>query len=245
MNIAQMAFGMGGVDTDSGKTFAELSGWNIPDGPEWYGQDMARFGGDKNVLTPRHGGWVRKQIVWNKVDLMTSADRIVDMIDTEDPLTRLNIDDTGNGGGTTDRIHQKSREQINLDLPTYETRIVPYNMSSKERMAEPNRFYDVTSEQYWNLRNWFVKKKIAFEEFDQELFDELVGRRWGIVNGKIKVESKEEYRKRTNGKSPDRSDSLALAFAGEKPSGEVHDVQTNQDDYYEAKRQELGLVPAN
>lgn len=241
MNIAQMAFGMAGIDEETGKTFAELSGWNIPDGPERYGQDMARFGNDRNILTPRHGGWVRKQVSWNKLDLMTSADRIIDVIDVDDPLGRLNIDDTGNGGGTTDRIMQKSRERELADEPAYQFRVVAYNMSSKERMAEPQRFYDVTSEQYWNLRNWFVKKKIAFEEFDQELFDELVGRRWGVVNGKIKVESKEEYRKRTHGKSPDKSDSLALAFAGEKPDGSTHDVQTDQDDYYEAKRKEMGL----
>jgi phage terminase large subunit len=245
MNIAQMAFGMGGKDQETGKTFAELSGWNIPDGPERYGVDMARFGGDRTVVTPRHGGWVRKQIAWNRIDLMTSADRIVDIIDTDDPLGRVNIDDTGNGGGTTDRIMQKSKERVAQDEPAYEFRLAAYNMSSKERMAEPLRYYDVTSEQYWNLRNWFVKKKIAFEDYDQELYDELVGRRWGIVNGKIKVESKDEYRKRTNGKSPDKSDSLALSFAGEKPDGTTHDVTTKQDEYYKDKIQELEGVSAN
>lgn len=243
MNIAQMAFGMAGTDPDSGKSFAELSGWNVPDGPERYGVDMARFGGDRTVVTPRHGGWVRKQIAWNRLDLMTSADRIIDIVDVDDPLGRVNIDDTGNGGGTTDRIMQKSKERVLADEPAYEFRLAAYNMSSKERMLEPMRFYDVTSEQYWNLRNWFTKKKIAFEEFDQELFDELVGRRWGVVNGKIKVESKDDYRKRTNGKSPDKSDSLALSFAGEKPDGTTHDVKTKQDEYYDNQVQDLEGVP--
>jgi hypothetical protein len=237
MNIAQMAFAMNGVDKDSGKTFAELSGWQIPDGPERYGQDMARFGNDRNVLTPRHGGWVRKQIIWTKVDLMTSADRIIDIIDTDDPLVRINIDDTGNGGGTTDRIMQKGKEEIAADRAGYQFRLAAYNMSSKERMAEPLRFHDVTSEVYWNLRNWFTKKKIAFEEMDQELFDELVGRRWWVnKSGKIQVESKDDYRDRTKGKSPDKSDSLALAFAGEKPDGTYHDVKTEQDEYYDEQK---------
>ena len=34
-----------------------------------------------------------------------------------------------------------------------------------------------------------------------------------MPNGKIRLESKDDYKKRTGGKSPDRSDSLALAFA--------------------------------
>lgn len=242
MDIARMAFGMNGIDLDSGQTFAELSGWNIPgskDGmPNRFGQDMARFGKDRNVLTPRNGGWVSKQVIWSKIDLMTSADRILDQLDVDDPLTRVNIDDTGNGGGTTDRMMQISHEKKQRGEVPHQFRLAPYNMSSKERMMDPNRFHDVTSEVYWNLRTWFIKKKIAFEEFDQELFDELVGRRWKInkSTGKIQVESKDEYRDRTKGKSPDKSDSLALAFAGEKPNGKYHDVQTRQDDYY--KRQE-------
>ncbi|HEY0108971.1 MAG TPA: hypothetical protein VGB67_05030, partial [Fibrella sp.] len=65
-----------------------------------------------------------------------------------------------------------------------------------------------------NLAGWFKRKQIALPK-DKQLFDELVGRRWGMTSrGLIKVESKDEYKKRTGGKSPDRSDALALAFAG-------------------------------
>jgi hypothetical protein len=89
-----------------------------------------------------------------------------------------------------------------------------YNFSSKEFMQQPNKFHDITSELYWNLRSWFYKKQVALY-YDKDLFNELIGRRWGMTpSGKIKVESKDEYKKRTGGKSPDRSDSLALAFAG-------------------------------
>lgn len=218
-DLVRMAMEMNQVDEESGKTYAELSGWDIPDGPPEFGQDMARFGSDLNVLTPRRGGWVDKLVIWNKKgdekkDLMESADQIMQLIDPFDFNTRLNIDDTGNGGGTTDRLRQLSREAMESGRPAHQYQLQAYNFSSKEYMHNPQKFHDITSELYWNLRGWFYKKQIALH-YDKDLFNELVGRRWSITPaGKIKVESKEEYKKRTGGKSPDRSDSLALAFAG-------------------------------
>lgn len=214
-NLVSMAMNMYGIDKDSGKSFAELSGWNIPDGPPIYGQDMARFGSDRNVLTPRRGGWVDQQITWSKVDLMESAQRIMKVIDPLNQSTVINIDDTGNGGGTTDRLNEIKRDRSKSPDPDYRFRVVPFNFSSKEFMTDDDRekYHDITSMLYWNLREQFFNKQIALY-FDQELFDELVGRRWFInKSGKIQVESKDDYKKRTGGKSPDKSDSLALAFA--------------------------------
>lgn len=217
--LVRMAMEMHEVDADTKKTYAELSGWDIPDGPPEYGQDMARFGSDLNVNYPRRGGWVEKPIIWNKKgdekkDLMQSADQILNIIDPFDFNTRVNIDDTGNGGGTTDRLRQKSKEAMASGQPAHQYQLQAYNFSSKEFMQNPNKFHDITSELYWNLRGWFYRKQIALY-YDKDLFNELVGRRWSITRaGKIKVESKEEYKKRTGGKSPDRSDALALAFAG-------------------------------
>lgn len=241
-NLVSMAMNMYGIDKDTGKTYAELSGWKIPDGPPRYGQDMARFGSDSNVLTPRRGGWVDKQVCWSKVDLMESANQILLVLDPLKDGTILNIDDTGNGGGTTDRLRQLSRESVQNNQPAHRYSIRAYNFSSKEFMDDKDRakYYDITSMLYWNLRTQFYNKAIALH-WDQELFDELVGRRWSIVGGKIKVESKEEYKKRTHGKSPDKSDSLALAFAptpdGKWTAPEQPAETTSQNDYREVARQ--------
>lgn len=215
INLVSMSMNMYGIDEDTGKTYAELSGWKIPEGPPAYGQDMARFGNDRNVLVPRHGGWVDTLLVWSKVDLMESATRIMNVIDPENRELTVNIDDTGNGGGTTDRLRQLSAESFAGGKPAHQYTLNAYNFSSKEFMSDKDRdkFYDITSMLYWNLRQQFYDKKIALPN-DRELFDELVGRRWFIQpGGKIKVESKDEYKKRTGGKSPDKSDALALAFA--------------------------------
>lgn len=214
IELVQMAMGMTEIDADSGKTYAELSGWQIPDGPDEYGLDMARYGNDNTVLFPRHGGWVGQAVSWGKTSLMDSADRVLKLIDPLDFNVRLNIDDTGNGGGTTDRLRQISAEQKTSGSPMHQYNLAAYNFSSKEFMQQPGKFHDITSELYWNLRSWFMKKQIAIP-YNERLFNELVGRRWFInKSGKIQVESKDEYKKRTGGKSPDFSDSLALAFAG-------------------------------
>lgn len=214
-NLVKESMMMYGTDKESGQTYAELSGWEIPTGPPSYGQDMARFGDDSNVNFPRRGGWVEQAIVWNKVDLMESANRILNIIDPMDDSLVLNIDDTGNGGGTTDRLRQISREKMNSGQPSHRYTVNAYNFSSKDFMNDEDKekYHDITSFLYWNLRTQFLNKAIALYE-DKQLFAELVGRRWFInKSGKIQVESKQEYKERSGGKSPDRSDALALAFA--------------------------------
>jgi len=214
LDLVIAATKMAEVFDDTGKTYRELMGWNIPDGPKEYGIDMARFGSDNTVVTPRHGGWVEQQIWWGKTDLMTSADKILKIIDPLDSSVRISIDDTGNGGGTTDRLRQISREEHASGRPSHQYHLAAYNFSSKEFMSQPDKFHDITSELYWNLRTWFTDKKISIPN-EKQLFNELVARRWKLnTSGKIQVESKDDYKKRTGGKSPDRSDSLALSLSG-------------------------------
>lgn len=211
VDLVKQAMNNHGTDTETGKSFAELSGWNIPTGEQEYGLDMARFGSDLTVLTPRRGGWVDKQIVWSRQDLVRSADNVLQVIDPYKKL-HIKIDDTGNGGGTTDALIRFKNQRKHEGQAPYQYQISMYNMSIAPR--DKDKFHDITSEIYWNLASWFKNKMIALP-YDKQLFDELVARRWGLTpQGKIKVESKEDYKKRTRGKSPDKSDSLALAFAG-------------------------------
>lgn len=227
--LVQMAMNMTGIDTDvdsphHGKTYAEINGWKIPDGPMEYGLDMARYGDDNTVFYPRHGGWVQEPLAWGKTSLMESADRLLGLgkwseagplFDPLDGDVRINIDDTGNGGGTTDRLRQLSEESYKGGNPAHQYTLQAYNFSSKMYMLNPEKFHDITSELYWNLREQFIKKQIAIP-YHERLFNELIARRFRInpTNGKIQVESKDDYKKRTGGKSPDYSDALALAFAG-------------------------------
>lgn len=220
LSIDTVMFAMGDMDKKDqdpesphfGKTFAEIMGVQIPDGTREYGLDMARFGADLTVLTPRNGGHIHQQITWAKADLIESANKVINMINPTENPSIIKIDDTGNGGGTTDSLnHQKADKGI--DRPYLYT-VMPINFASGAQ--NKSKFYDITSEMYWNLKQWFDGKKVTMP-YEEKLFRELVGRRWSLVSGKIKVETKDEYKKRTGGRSPDRSDSLALAFYRSKP----------------------------
>lgn len=220
LSIDAVMFAMGDMDKKDndpespyfGKTYAEIMGVRIPEGTREYGLDMARFGADLTVLTPRNGGHVDQQITWAKASLTESADKVINIVEPLETPSIVKIDDTGNGGGTTDSLMEKKRLQ-GIDRPYLYT-VMPVNFSSGPQ--NKTKFYDITSEMYWNLKQWFDSKKVTMP-YEEKLFRELVGRRWSLVSGKIKVESKDDYKKRTGGKSPDRSDSLALAFYRSKP----------------------------
>lgn len=224
LSIDSVMFAMGDMDKKDmepesphyGKTYAEIMGVRIPEGSREYGLDMARFGADLTVLTPRNGGHVHQQITWSKTSLTDSADKVISIVDPIETPSLIKIDDTGNGGGTTDSLNEKKVKQ-GIDRP-YLYRLVPVNFSSSPQ--NKNKFYDITSEMYWNLKQWLDGKKITMP-YEEQLFRELVGRRWRLIGGKIKVESKDDYKKRTGGRSPDRSDSLALAFYRSKPGEET------------------------
>jgi phage terminase large subunit len=223
---------------------AQLSGWSVGDGPMNYGHDSARFGEDRHVLTPHAGGWVEKQIDWTKVDGPAAANNILRNIDPYQPGLGVQIDDTGNGGSTTDHLNFLIRESYKSPRP-YLFHVSPYNFGSKANMTDKDKekFFDVTSKLYWNLRMKFIRREIGFVYYDKELFFELTARQWKLVGGKIKVESKDEFKERTGRKSPDRSDSLALAFAP-RSSGTWTQAKFNREADESARQAVIGM-PTN
>lgn len=231
VDLVKQAMNMHGTDTETGKSFAELAGWDIPTGEQEYGVDVARQGSDKTVVTSRRGGWVdawSKDHIWTKSDLIASADRLLALIDEHKykPVD-IKIDDTGVGGGLSDALSRYADQRTLVGQAPYQYRLSKYVMSMSPR--DKVKFADITSEMYWNLATWFKNHAIAIP-YDKELFDELVGRRWKILpSGKIKVESKQEYRDRTKSRSPDKSDSLALAFAGSISLNTVEQIDNDRE----------------
>lgn len=206
MNISN---GANNIDEATGKTYAELSGWNVQEGRYEYGLDMARFGNDLTVFAPKHGGYIDELVKWGKTDTTSSAQRVIRLID---PLveTDIKIDDTGNGGGTTDSLNYFKAESQKTGGP-YRYVVSPYNFASAP--VDGDKYHDITSELYWNFKLLLEAKKIALPK-DDGLLAELTMRQWSMTpNGKIKVEDKESFKKRTGRKSPDKADAVVLACA--------------------------------
>ena len=67
---------------------------------------------------------------------------------------------------------------------------------------------------YLNVKKMLEDKEISVID-DGYLFNELTNRKYKFTNkGKIKIESKDEYKKRYNVKSPDEADAFVLCMWG-------------------------------
>ena len=81
-------------------------------------------------------------------------------------------------------------------------------------------FFNKRSEMIYNMAQW-VKNGGALV-YDEKLITELTTPTYTFHNGKIRVEEKEQIRKRL-GFSPDRADALALTFALPDMPGKLMD----------------------
>jgi len=162
------------------------------DGGIVVGADIARFGDDRTVFIKRQGLQVVGVKVLEKKDTQESASVLFDFAQGG----KIIIDDTGVGGGVTDRLRKLGAN------------VIPINFGGKAQ--NKNKYPDIISEMWFCLADQI--KHIGIPR-DLELMAELAGRYYKYTNDeRRKVESKEEYKKRTGRRSPDKADALILAF---------------------------------
>ena len=104
------------------------------------------------------------------------------------------------------RRSQPAAGLAELDLP-----VVPYN--GGEAPIDKDQFVKARAEDYWTLRERFEQGEIDIDPDDDKLAAQLGSIKWGIDSRRIKIESKDDMRKRRL-PSPDRADAMAIAFAG-------------------------------
>jgi hypothetical protein len=170
------------------------------DDEESIGGDFARFGDDKIVFTPRKGPKVKEQSIHQKMDTMASG-QIADHIFKSHPFAHFNGDIIGLGSGPMDRLRQLN--------PMREDMIHDVNVAIDANDSE--RFINLRAEIFWSLRERFIAGDIDIPD-DDELKAQLSSIKYKFDSrGRIQIESKEDMKKRGL-PSPDRADSLALAF---------------------------------
>lgn len=165
------------------------------------GLDVARFGDDMTGLVVVEDTKIIALEEWSKRDLMETCGRVVNYLE-DYPEVILAIDDTGLGGGVTDRL-------LELDL---DQTILPINYG--QVAYEKDRFKDKASEMWWRVReihdprsddpveypsmNPLVKRLMAQLSAAKYKFDSR-GRIWIIKAGE-------------GDESPGLGDALALAY---------------------------------
>lgn len=163
-----------------------------PVGMEQIGCDVARFGDDQTVMYRRKGLKVMEERIFNRQDTMTTAYELWDMA-RHDPSIPIYVDDTGVGGGVTDRLRELG------------AKVVPVNFGGAPH--DKDRYTSIADEMWFE----FPLDEADIPD-DPQLMTELSGRQYSYDNrGRRKIESKDDYKKR-NGKSPDSADALLLCF---------------------------------
>lgn len=170
------------------------------------GVDVARYGVDFTVF---YGFENYRQTYYDRFngqDLVKTANMIKHLILSE-KYTMIVIDDTGMGGGVTDMLFDYIREK-GFDG---KVSIMPVNFANASTREE----YDgIVTDMYYNAKELIEDKEISVFK-NMNLFNELTNRKYKFTNkGKIKIESKDEYKKRTGLESPDNADAFVLALWG-------------------------------
>lgn len=201
-----------------------------------FGVDVARFGDDETIIYRNVKG--KLKIVKNRrgQDLMKTVGDIVvqyKKVIKEFPDYKgriyVNIDDTGLGGGVTDRLREVKREQ-----KLHRLYVIPINAA--EKIETDTKDGKDAAEHYNNLTThmWAVIKELLENKDieianDDETFAQLSTRKYFLSsNGKLELESKKEMKKRGLD-SPDRGDAAALSvylgkikkYTGSVPSAEA------------------------
>lgn len=164
-----------------------------------YGVDVARFGSDRTVICKRRGNVVIELRHWSGEDLMGTVGRIVHEANIDKPSV-IAVDSIGLGGGVADRLRELGYN------------VVDVNVSESNSMnQQASRLRD---ELWLSAKDWLETRAVKLPK-DDELRAELIGPTYSFTsNGKIKVESKSEMKKRGM-RSPDLADALCLTFSGQ------------------------------
>ena len=165
-----------------------------------WGLDVARFGDDVSALAKRERNHLLEPIKsWKGLDLMATAGRVLDEYERAKKVPDvILVDSIGVGAGVVDRLRE-------LGLPVR-------GINVAESSAQREKFVRLRDELWWRGREWFETGEALMLD-DSSLISELVSVHYNLEsNGKIKVESKPDMKKRGLA-SPNKADAFLLTFA--------------------------------
>lgn len=178
------------------------------------GVDVARYGDDSTVITEIQDTSYAVRYVHMKEDTAETTGRVVAAFWAGDSQkeTHIAIDCTGVGGGVYDNLRELKR---NNELPEYVyIHEVHFGVNIVHEDDEQNEIlnqrYENQKVYIFELLNKDLRDKISLP--NEEIYQtETVSLMYKFSKrGKLMMESKDDFKKRVK-KSPDSSDSLALA----------------------------------
>lgn len=187
---------------------------NIEDplGPLVIGVDPSRFGDDLFAIAWRKGRKILKKETIEKIDIVSGANRVKQIIDLDDPA-KVFIDAGGLGVGIIDLLHSFGAK--------YDKKVVGVNFGAEPQ--EPVILLDDGSKspgpknrraEMWMRSKEWLDDPLGVDIPDESVFQsDAVGPGYKYdSNQRLQLESKEQMKKR-GVRSPDVWDAVALTFA--------------------------------
>lgn len=166
------------------------------------GVDVARYGPDQTVILLADSAAVREVHAARGLSTMETVGRILEAARRHNvPPDRIAVDDTGVGGGVTDRLAEQG-----WPIHAVQAAARPRNRNFANRRAEL----------FWALRerlNPESEKPLAIPRQFRRLCTELTHIKYAFNSrGEIQIDSKDTLRARLAA-SPDHADALAISLA--------------------------------
>ncbi len=207
------------------------------------GLDVARGGDDKEVLSPRYGNWFGElvKITGAQVpDGPRAARPVLEFLERIGEAVRTGRDISYHDAGFSMPV-MKSSATVQTDvigvgssahdtLRTHGINSTPINWSEHSEAIDKSgklKFTNKRAEHWWKMRETLDPSNHKHDDgspFDEsekpalppdpELLGDLCAPRWSMQTNGIKIESKEDIKKRL-GRSPDCGDGAVLANAGD------------------------------
>lgn len=156
--------------------------------------DVARYGSDSSIISMRKGLKMIDLKEYKNISLVELCGHIEVMAGNNHDMT-IKVDETGVGGGVVDILQGRGYRNV-----------IGINFGSKPQ--DTDKFADLPSEMWCT----FPISDVSLLN-DSGLFHELTDRRFSYDHkARRVVESKDSYKARNNGKSPDKADSVLMLF---------------------------------
>jgi len=171
--------------------------------PEEYGIDVARYGNDETTIYKRKGLKITEEWISQKNSTMEIVAKIMQLIKDKTCKITINIDDSGVGGGVTDRLKEL---QYSGDI---NKRVIINPINNGSRAIDKKQYKNRISELWFYMKEYIKECSIPQ---DNELIQQLSSRKYVFFSdGRLMVEPKDKMKERGLS-SPDRADGVLLTL---------------------------------
>ena len=179
-------------------------------------------GNDRTIMYERRGRKAGRVIEFVDNDPMRTVGLLCEKL-REWGIQRVKIDSIGIGWGIYGRIRELSSKHNSSDATSHDAEVIPINFGSKPTAGRERKFLNKRAEVWWTVGRENSRNELwDLSNVDDEVIAELTTPRYQLLDsyGKIKIEPKDEIRKRLDGASPDKADALLLAFVETSVGGD-------------------------